>query len=123
MTRAAFKELVVEAIDSLPQEFQEQLNNVDVVVEDLPTQDQLASVGLTHPLSLFGLYQGVPQTRRGIHYSMVPPDKISIFKVPIEASYPHPEAIKAKVRAVVLHEIGHHFGMSEGELTHKRKAQ
>lgn len=123
MTRAAFKELVVEAIDSLPQEFQEQLNNVDVVVEDLPTQDQLASVGLTHPLSLFGLYQGVPQTRRGIHYSMVPPDKISIFKVPIETSYLNPETIKAKVRAVVLHEIGHHFGMSEGELSYKRKAQ
>lgn len=122
MTRAEFEKLVVEAIDSLPQEFQEQLNNVDVVIEDLPTQHQLALVGLTHPLSLFGLYQGVPQTRRGIHYSMVPPDKISIFKVPIEARYPHPEAIKAKVRAVVLHEIGHHFGMSELELAGKRNA-
>jgi hypothetical protein len=65
MTRVEFEKLVVEAIDSLPEEFQEQLNNVDVVIEDLPSQHQLALVGLTHPLSLFGLYQGIPKPAGG----------------------------------------------------------
>ena len=115
MTREEFESLVVQALDSLPEEFQEKLDNVDVVVEDMPNRHQLNSVGISHPMSLYGLYQGVPKTKRR-NYSFVAPDKISIFRIPIEARFRDSESIKRKVRSVVLHEIGHHFGMSEVEL-------
>jgi predicted Zn-dependent protease with MMP-like domain len=115
MTRDEFNILVAEALDTLPDEFKEKLDNVEVVVEDIPSRSQLSSVGLTYPMMLYGLYHGVPKTKRG-HYTFVAPDKISVFKIPIETRYRTPEAIRQKVRSVVLHEIGHHFGMSETEL-------
>lgn len=123
MNNNEFEQLVVIAIDSLPKEFKEKLDNVEVVIEDLPTLKQLTALGLRHPLSLFGLYQGIPRTKRGMNYTFVPPDKITIFKVPIEAFYRTEEAIRKKVRAVVLHEIGHHFGLSEADLARRPKAQ
>lgn len=116
--RTLFESLVAEALADLPEEFARKLDNVDVVIEDAPTAAQLASVGLTHPMQLYGLYQGIPQTKRR-QYSFVAPDKISIFRLPILARHRTPEAIKHKVRAVVLHEIGHHFGMSEADLAGK----
>lgn len=122
MTEKDFEALVVMAIDSLPTEFKKKLDNVEVVIEDLPNFRQLASLGLHHPLSLFGLYQGIPRTKRGINYTFVQPDKITIFKIPIETFYHTPEAIKQKVEAVVRHEIGHHFGLSESDLSSKPKA-
>jgi predicted Zn-dependent protease with MMP-like domain len=117
-----FEGLVREAIESLPKEFREALNNVEIVIEEVPTWRQLASVGLRHPMGLFGLYQGIPRTRRGANYMFVAPDKISIFRRPIEWFYRTPDAIKRKVRSVVWHEIGHHLGMNEAELATKRRA-
>lgn len=123
MNDAVFELLVAEAVDSLPEEFKAKLDNVDVVIEDLPSVRQLASLGLRHPLQLFGLYQGVPKTKRGSNYTFVAPDKITVFKVPILTFYRTPEAVRAKVRAVVLHEIGHHFGLSEEDLARRPRAQ
>jgi len=116
-----FEALVKSALENLPPEFASKLDNVDVVVEDLPTPSQLASLNLRHPFSLFGLYQGIPKTRRGSHYAFVPPDKISIFRLPILARYHTPDSIKQKIRAVLLHEIGHHFGLSEADLARHPK--
>ena len=110
--------MVKEAVESLPDKFKDKLDNVEIVIEDMPTWRQLATLGLRHPLQLFGLYHGIPQTKRR-NYSFVAPDKISIFKIPIEVRYRMPEAIRQKVREVVLHEIGHHFGMSEEDLKGK----
>ena len=115
MDEKRFRKLVVEALDNLPKEFAEKLNNVSVVVEDSPTPAQLKSLRLTPRALLFGLYQGVPQPKRGIYYSNIP-DKITIFKNSIEKVSTTEEEVRAQVRATVIHEIGHHFGLSDQEL-------
>jgi len=107
---------VVEAIDNLPLEFRNKLENVDVVVEDWPTSGQLKKVRLSHRSQLLGLYEGVPQTNRGRGYGLVPPDKISIFRKPIEGQCHSNEEIGAKITEVVCHEIAHHFGIDEKTL-------
>jgi len=116
MDREKFETLVVEAIDNLPVEFRNKLENVDVVVEDWPTSVQLKKVKLSHRSQLLGLYQGVPQTKRGRGYGLVPPDKISIFRKPIEGQCHSNEEIGVKITEVVCHEIAHHFGIDEKTL-------
>jgi len=111
----SFEKLVEEALDSLPKEFAEKLKNVAVVIEDFPTHQKLQQLGLPPWGLLFGLYEGVPQTKRGIYYSS-PPDKITIFKNSIEKVAQTKEQIKAQVKSTVIHEIGHHFGLSDKEL-------
>ncbi len=119
MDEEGFRRLVSEAINSLPSEFGKRLNNVAVVVEDEPTVQQLRKLRLHRWALLFGLYEGVPQTKRG-SYSGVLPDKITIFKNSIEKVARSSEEIKAQVRAAVIHEIGHHFGLSEEYLRKNR---
>jgi len=116
MQRERFEALVAGAIDSLPPEFQHKLENVDIVVEDWPTRRQLRQAKHSHPTQLLGLYQGVPQTRRGRAYGLVLPDKISIFQKPIEAQCRLGDEIEAKIEEVVRHEIAHHFGLDEKTL-------
>ena len=116
MDRERFQWLVAQAVESLPDEFSAKLENVDVVVEDWPTKEQLAQVGLRHRQTLLGLYQGVPLTKRGVHYGLVPPDKISIFQKPIEAKCRHDAQIIADIEGVVRHEIAHHFGIGDARL-------
>jgi len=116
MQREKFEALVARAIDSLPPEFQRKLENVDVVVENWPTGRQLRQAKHSHPTQLLGLYQGVPQTRRGRGYGLVLPDKISIFQKPIEAHCRFGDEIEAKIEEVVRHEIAHHFGLNEKTL-------
>ena len=116
MDREKFETLVVEAIDNLPLEFRNKLENVDVIVEDWPTSRQLKEVKLSHRSQLLGLYQGVPQTERGRGYGLVPPDKISIFRKPIEGQCHSNEEIGVKITEVVCHEIAHHFGIDERTL-------
>ena len=116
MQREKFEALVARAIDNLPPQFQRKLENVDIVVEEWPTPRQLRQAKRRHPSQLLGLYQGVPQTRRGRGYGLVLPDKISIFQKPIEAVCRLEEEIGAKVEEVVRHEIAHHFGLDEETL-------
>ena len=116
MNRIEFETLVAEALDSLPDEIQAWLDNVVVVVGERPTREQLAGVGLGPRHSLFGLYVGVPKTHRGFTYGEAVPDKIIIFRQPIEEVCRTPEQIRDQVRRTVLHEIGHHFGLDEGQL-------
>jgi predicted Zn-dependent protease with MMP-like domain len=109
-----FEELVTKALTELPEEFRNMLDNVDVTVQDYPTRAQL---GRMRPgMTLLGLYEGVPHTRRTMGYSMVPPDKITIFQKPIEAIYRSEKEIAAAVQRVVRHEIAHHFGFDEQSL-------
>ena len=116
MERERFHHLVAEAVNSLPEEFLDRLANVDVVVEDWPSASQLAKVGLRRGHTLLGLYQGVPQTRRGAHYGLAPPDKITIFQKPIEAKCKDDTRITAEIQRVVRHEIAHHFGIGDARL-------
>ena len=110
-----FKKLVGEALDTLPEEFAKKLDNVVVTVDDFPTPYQLKKTGIPPWALLFGLYEGVPKTKRGIYYNSIP-DKITIFKNAIERISQTPEEIKANIRQTVVHEIGHHFGLSDAQL-------
>ena len=116
MDRERFEWLVARAVDSLPEEFGTKLENIDVVIEDWPTQGQLAKVGLRRSETLLGLYEGVPLTKRSRHYGLVPPDKITIFQKPIEAKCKYNAEITAEIQRVVQHEIAHHFGIGDARL-------
>jgi len=111
-----FEALVAEALDSLPDDIQNWLDNVAVVVAEQPTPEQLARAGMQAGALLLGLYVGVPKTHRGVNYGEVMPDKIVIFQRPIEQMCRNPDEIREQVRRTVLHEIGHHFGMDECQL-------
>ena len=115
MTRQAFRKLVVRALKRLPEKFLKKLDNVAIVVEDEPSLFQKTKLHLRHGWSLFGLYEGVPQTKRGVGYSAVLPDKITIFQKPIEAAAFNEKDIQKIVKNAVWHEIAHHFGMNEAE--------
>jgi predicted Zn-dependent protease with MMP-like domain len=110
-----FEELVLEAVESLPEEFLSRLDNVDVVVEDEPTREQLAEHGLSHGETLFGLYHGVPLTRRD-SYGPVMPDKITIFQRPLENICDSEDELVEEVRLTVAHEIAHFFGIDDDRL-------
>ncbi len=109
-----FKEVITQAIESLPDEFKSKLDNVDVVIEDYPPR------GVTRKLArgrlILGLYQGVPQKRRTSRYGLVMPDKISIYKKNIEGISSSREEIYERIRKTLLHEIGHHFSLSDRDL-------
>jgi predicted Zn-dependent protease with MMP-like domain len=95
------------ALDSLPAELRDQMSNVEIVIEDEPPRGQ----------PLLGLYQGIPLTSRTSQYGGVLPDKITIYRGPLERLYGHDQAtLRAEVRRVVLHEIAHHFGISDERL-------
>ena len=116
MERERFEALVAKAIQDLPAEFQDRLENIDVVVEDWPTQRQLTRVKLRHPANLLGLYEGVPLTKRGRAYGGVLPDKITLFQKPIEASCRFNREVEKEIQKVLCHEIAHHFGITEERL-------
>ena len=102
-----FEEYAREALDSLPPELRDQMSNVEIVVEEEPPPGQ----------PLLGLYEGIPLTRRGGYYGGVLPDKITIFRGPLERLYGRDEVVlRREVRRVVLHEIAHHFGISDERL-------
>lgn len=114
MKREDFAALVREAMDDLPEEFMQRLENVEVVIEDEPTPELLRSLGMNpRHTTLFGLYQGVPLHLRGASYGGVLPDKITIFYRPLLRAGGSPERIRAQVRDTVIHEIGHFFGLDD----------
>jgi predicted Zn-dependent protease with MMP-like domain len=107
LRRARFARLVRNALDELPAEFRDRIRNLEIVIEDEPPAGQ----------PLLGLYQGVPLTRRTSGYGNVAPDKISIYRGPLERLYGHdPAVLESQIRRVVLHEIAHHFGISDERL-------
>lgn len=113
---AIFDAGIDRAIASLPAQFAERLGSVAIVIEDEPTPDQLASVGAA---GLYGLYQGVPRTTFGVDGAPVP-SKITIFRGPLVRSNRDPERLSAAVEETVLHEIAHHFGLSDARLDELR---
>ncbi len=103
----SFEEYTQDALDSLPADLRAEMSNVEIVVEDEPPAGS----------RLLGLYQGIPLTRRGSYYGGVLPDKITIYRGPLERLYAHdPERLRREVRRVVLHEVAHHFGISDERL-------
>jgi len=119
MTHEEFEQLVKEGIDAVDERFLAKLKNVEIVIEDDPTPHQMERLRLRGVL-LFGLYEGVPLTKRE-QYGQVLPDKITIFKNSIEKIYTRPEDIKKAVKETVWHEIAHHFGMDEKQVRDAEK--
>ncbi len=115
MRKADFEELVREAIDRIPQDFLSIMQNVDVQVRRWPTKGQMVAAGLEEGETLLGLYQGTPLTRRQ-NYNMVLPDIITIFQGPIESLCSTREEVVDQVRQTVVHEVAHHFGITDAEL-------
>jgi len=107
-----FEELVNKGIEAIPKGFLEKLENVDIIIEETPTPEQLKKLKIRKGSFLFGLYEGVPQTKRW-GYGQVLPDKITIFKAPIEKLAQSEKEIKEIVKNTVWHEIAHHFGLDE----------
>ncbi len=102
-----FEQSVEEALDSLPPDLRKFMSNVAIVVEDEPPAGR----------PLLGLYEGMPLTRRGSFYAGVPPDKITIYRRPLERLYgADPTLLRREIRRVVLHEVAHHFGISDQRL-------
>jgi predicted Zn-dependent protease with MMP-like domain len=128
MNKERFEELVFEAIESLPEEFGQKMENIDVAVEELPSQAQLKRSRVGKNMTLLGLYEGVPLTQRTSNYGLVAPDKITIFQKTIEEHCDSKAEldIKEQIRKTVLHEIAHHFGIGDArlkEIEKERKRQ
>ena len=111
LQRARFARLVARALDDLPPRFAEKMRNVEIVVEDEPSEDQLPDDGG----ELLGLYEGVPLTGRGLDEPYLP-DRITIFRGPITRMSASPQRQEEIVRDTVVHEIAHHFGISDERL-------
>ncbi|MFP4083128.1 MAG: metallopeptidase family protein [Candidatus Aminicenantes bacterium] len=116
MHKEKFEKLVEDALAELPQKFKKYLQNLAVMVEEKPSPEVYRRTGGSVFSSVLGLYHGVPLKHRGPFYGNIPPDVITIYQKPIEAICRSDEEIKRKVREVVLHEIGHYFGLSDKEL-------
>ena len=110
MTIGDFIKIVEKAIDGLPSEFADRLENIEITIEDLPK----FKVG--KKCLLLGLYQGVPLGSRGHYYAGALPDKITLYKKNIESFCKNEEEMIEQIRRTLLHEIGHYFGISDKRL-------
>ena len=115
MNRPQFERLVRQAMLELPDQLRAHLDNVDVVVEDNPTREQLVGTRLDESEYLLGLYEGVPLTERD-DYGFVLPDKITLFQRSIEAVCSSEDEVLREVRDTVVHEVAHHFGIGDDRL-------
>ena len=115
MTRTQFERLVRRALDSIPEDIRARLDNVDIVVEDAPTREQLVGSGIEEDALLLGLYEGLPLTER-YDYGMALPDKITLFQSSIESICATDEDVMREVQDTVVHEVAHHFGIDDDRL-------
>lgn len=116
MQKKHFEKLVEEALAKIPQKFRKYLKNIAVIVENQPSRETYRQLRSSPFSSILGHYHGVPFKHRGPFYGNIPPDVIVIYQKPIEAICKTEDQIREKVREVVIHEIGHYFGLSDDEL-------
>ena len=115
MSRLEFEDLVRRALETLPEEFLARLENVDVVVADRPTAEQIGVSGVSAGETLLGLYEGVPLVDRE-NYGLVVPDKITVFQMPLEEMCSTREELIDEVQVTVVHEVAHFFGLDDRAL-------
>ena len=122
MTREKFEDVAEEVFDGLPKIFGEKIGNVHISVEDYPSEDVMHQVHVSKT-TLLGLYQGTPLTHRGTWYGSSPttPDKISLYQANIEAVCQNDDEVADRIKEVLLHELGHYFGMNESEIRNAMK--
>ena len=116
MTRKRFQELVAEAMRHIPPDLCEAMENVAVIVEDRPSDEILAELEISPPDTLYGLYQGIPLTEREWGHVADLPDRITIFREPILEDAEDEDDVVRAVGETIIHEFGHHFGLSEEEI-------
>ena len=116
MNRRRFEELVLEAVEALPQRFLDRLANVDIEVRDWPGPGELRSARVPVGRTLLGLYVGIPHTRRTRGYHLALPDRIFIYQRPIERLCRSDDEVRERIGRVIKHEIAHHFGLTEADL-------
>lgn len=116
LSRRKFEVLVLKALESIPDLIRERMQNVDLVIEDWPTDEQLVALGMEPDELLFGLYEGTPLIERGITVDPLLPDKITIFQGPLEDACETDREIEEEIRKTVVHEVAHHFGIDEERL-------
>jgi predicted Zn-dependent protease with MMP-like domain len=122
MTREKFEDVAEEVFEGLPRLFGDKIDNVHIMVEDYPSEEVMHNMHVSKT-SLLGLYQGIPLTHRGTWYGTNPttPDKISLYQANIEAVCQNDEEVSERIKEVLLHELGHYFGMSELEIRNAMK--
>lgn len=111
-----FDQLVTRAMNELPQDYITQLDNVAIVYADEPNDEQVHRMKVDNNHLLLGLYEGIPRTQRGGNYSMVLPDKITLFKHPILAVVDTKEALFEQIKRTLWHEIAHHYGLNHDRI-------
>jgi predicted Zn-dependent protease with MMP-like domain len=115
MTAREFEKLVEEAVAMIPAELRALISNVQIVIENEPSNELLDDLGVPADETLFGLYEGTPLTERTTEYSSLP-DRIVIFRKPLLEEFDDPLDIRHEVARTVIHEIAHHFGIDEERL-------
>lgn len=111
-----FIRIARQALESVPARLRERVSNVEIVLEDWASPEALAQQGLESPYDLLGLYEGIPLTERDSLYNLVTPDRITLYRGALEALCQSVEELEREIRQTVLHELAHHFGLSDAEL-------
>lgn len=111
-----FDKLASLAIDSLPKQYTDNMNNVAIIVENDPTKEQLTRMHVLDNQLLYGLYEGIPLTVRNNGYNLVSPDKITIFKNPICQNSTDINNLKEQIKRTIWHEIAHHYGLNHEQM-------
>jgi predicted Zn-dependent protease with MMP-like domain len=115
-TASEFQSLVDQAISELPDDILGHLDNVAISIADWPSRDERARAQVPHGQQLFGLYEGIPLTKRGARYHMVTPDRIILYRGPLLAAHPSLPSLREGIRRTVVHEIAHHLGLDEARV-------
>ena len=115
ISREQFQNLVLQALSDLPEDVRHSLQNVDVVVDDVASMNQIVGTGIENAMDLLGLYEGIPLTER-YGYEMVLPDKVTLFQKPIESICDTQEQMAEEISKTLIHEIAHHFGLDDDHL-------
>ena len=112
---AAFERLVDRALAAIPEPYRDALREVAIVIEDEPSREQLLENDLDATDSMYGLYEGVPRIEYGADW-VTSPNRISLFRLPLEEDFPDRAELEAEVRMTVLHELAHHLGIDDDRL-------
>jgi predicted Zn-dependent protease with MMP-like domain len=110
-----FEQLVDRALAAIPEPFRGALTEVAIVIEDEPSPTQVIENGLGPDDALYGLYEGVPRTEWAADWA-IQPNRISLFRFPLEDDFPDPEELEDEVRRTVIHELAHHLGIDDDRL-------
>jgi predicted Zn-dependent protease with MMP-like domain len=118
-----FSRAVSKALEELPSEFQQKMENVEVIIEDFPDEATMASLGIQSRWGLLGLYVGVPITQQSVFSVNILPERIYLYRRPILRVAGDPQKVVETIGEVLLHEIGHHFGFDDEELERMTEAE